>query len=64
MDVPAGRPKSNCIFEGGPEKPVTDVRGHESNSNLDDNGFMFKNHVFDMVEYDINTIEGKGGYLD
>lgn len=64
MDVPPGRDKSNLVFEEGPKEDIVDIRGRESEFNMDDNGLMVKTCKFDIGEYNTETLEGEGGYLE
>lgn len=57
MDVPEGVPRSNPVFEEGPEELVQDVRGRENDFNLDDHGFTFRKHVLQTTDFTKQTIE-------
>jgi hypothetical protein len=61
MNVPEGFPPQNYKVDWEESETIHDVRGHESEYSLDDNGFAFYKHHFKLDGYDRETLER--GYL-
>jgi hypothetical protein len=50
--------KTNISFMNAPEEIIHDVRGHEEDFNLDENGFVFIKHKFsDFDVYNPGLVE-------
>lgn len=45
-----GTHKTNLTFAEAPEEVITDVRGHENEFNLDDNGFTYISYKFPSID--------------
>lgn len=45
-----GTLKTNLKFAEAPEEVITDVRGHENEFNLDDNGFSYLSYKFPSID--------------
>ncbi|KAL1621774.1 hypothetical protein SLS54_005297 [Diplodia seriata] len=57
MDVPDGCPTSNFIVAQEPEQLIEDLRGQESNFNLDDHAFAIQNDHQRLTVWDKDTVE-------
>jgi len=57
MNVPEGFPPQNYKVDWEEPETIHDVRGHESEYSLDDNGFAFYKHHFNLDGYDRETLE-------
>jgi hypothetical protein len=56
-EVPDGFPKSNFAMDFGPEEIIYDVRGQESQFNLDNHAFEIRPHKLTVTSFDRETIE-------
>ncbi|KAI9643371.1 hypothetical protein NHQ30_007990 [Ciborinia camelliae] len=57
MNVPEGFPPQNYKVDWEEPETIHDVRGHESEYSLDDNGFAYYKHHFELGGYDRETLE-------
>lgn len=63
--VDEGFPLTNTVFEDGPLETIHDIRGLDPEAiNLDDFGFYKLNHTFQAQEFDTESVNKPGGYLD
>src|ERR1700760_2113412 len=56
-ELPEGLPRSNFTFDFGPEETIYDLRGQETNFNLDNNAFEVRTHKMTVSSFDKDTIE-------
>ncbi|KAJ5247027.1 7 alpha-cephem-methoxylase [Penicillium chermesinum] len=57
MDVPDGFPPQNFKVDAEEAETIHDVRGYESKYSLDDNGFAYYKHHFELENHDRETLE-------
>lgn len=57
IDVPDGFPPQNFKVDAEELETIHDVRGHESEYSLDDNGFASYKHHFELENHDRETLE-------
>ena len=52
-----GLPQQNYRTDWGDPQTIHDVRGHEPEYSLDDNGFAYFKHRFELANLDTETLE-------